>query len=1058
MSRLNSSYAALLFLAAAMLPAQQLETKTADPATDFRDEPFVIEQMRTVVRFENKGQQRREQTARVRVQSDAGVQRLSQLVFGYSSANEQMEMAWVRVRRADGSVVEASVADMQDLPSPVAREAPVYSDFREKHITVPGLQPGQQLEYSIIVRTDKPLIPDQFWMEYAFDKQNIILDEQLEISLPRDREVKLRTASGFEPVVSDEGDRRIYRWKRANLVRESDSDKKKKQKPAKPELPEIELSTLRTWDEVGRWYWSLQKERITPTAAVQAKAAELVKNKKTDLEKVTALYDFVATNFHYVSLSFGLGRYQPHAAGEILGNRYGDCKDKHTLLASMLQSIGLSAYPALMNSTRAIDPDVPSPSQFDHVITVVPLKDEYLWMDTTTEVAPFRLLASSLRNKKALVVPGDRPASLVQTPADPPFPNRQLMELEGKISELGKLEATVRQTARGDNELALRAAFRRTPPSHWKELAQTLDAFYGMPGEVSDVHADDPAATSKPFHFEYKVAQPNYLDWSAHKTQSALYLPVLGLPEADTENTDNDAEPLSLGAPAEVEVRLKLELPRRYQVRVPVPVKVTRDYAEFRSEYSMKENRVTAERVLVTRMSELPAARARDYLAFRRAVHADEEQKLQIETAVAGTPAIPESAKAEDLHDSALAALRNRNYELAVQLLKRVVALEPKHKYAWNNLGRAYLGMQKTDEAILAFRRAAEIDPYDEWAYNNLGLAYWREQKYEEAAGAFRKQLEINPLDEFAHGNLGAMYVEWHKYADAAPELEKAVSLKPENALYQVGLGQAYLNLGQSEKALEAFDKAVELQPAPVVWNDVAYELSQRKVHLDRAQQYAESAIAATAAELRNVSLDHLRLEDLALVGALAAYWDTLGWIYFQKGDLKQAEEFINAAWVLDQHSEIGDHLAQIYERRGDKARAERLYAMALAADRPSAETRPHLAALIGEEHVSAALDKYRGELARERTLKLGPLMKENAEAEFFVALAAGPKVESVKFIRGSEKLKPFSSALVAAPFPAVFPGTAPTHVIRRGVLTCSQAGGDCTFVLAVPEDVRSVD
>lgn len=300
--------------------------------------------------------------------------------------------------------------------------------------------------------------------------------------------------------------------------------------------------------------------------------------------------------------------------------------------------------------------------------------------------------------------------------------------------------------------------------------------------------------------------------------------------------------------------------------------------------------------------------------------------------------------------------------------------------------------------------------------------------------------------------------VEWHKYADAVPELEKAVSLKPENAFYQIGLGQAYLNLGQANKAVAAFDKAVELQPVPAVWNDVAYELSERKVHLDRALQYAESAIAATDAALRNVSLDHLRLEDLALVAGLAAYWDTLGWVYFQKGDLKRAEKFINSAWLLDQHSEIGDHLAQIYERREEKAKAERLYAMALAAQRPSPETRGRLAALVGEQHVNAAVDKYRGELVRERTLKLGALLKEDAEADFFVALAAGHKVEGVRFIRGDEKLKPFASALMTATFPDVFPDETPTRVVRRGVLTCSQAASGCTLVLMLPEDVRSVE
>ncbi|HYN15601.1 MAG TPA: DUF3857 domain-containing protein [Terriglobales bacterium] len=1056
MSNLRWFLAVLLFFFGVVLPAQQIETKPADPSAAFRDEAFVFEQLRTTVRFENDGTERREQTARVRVQSDAGVQRLGQLVFGYSSANEQMEMAYVRVRRADGTVIAATAADVQDLPSPVAREAPVYSDFREKHITVPGLQPGQELEYSIVIRTEKPLIPNHFWTEYIFEKQAIVLEEQLEINLPREREIKLKNLPGFEPVVSDEGDRRIYRWSSSNRKRESDSDKKKKPKAPKPELPDVELSTLNSWDEVGRWYWDLQKDRIAPTAAVRAKAEELVRDKKTELEKIEALYDFVATNLHYVSLSFGLGRYQPHAAGEILGNRYGDCKDKHTLLASLLESVGLHAYPALIHSAREIDPDVPSPSQFDHVITVVPLKDKYVWMDTTTEVAPFRLLAAVLRNKKALVIPGDRPANLVQTPADPPFPNRQVLEVEGKISELGKLEATVRQTARGDNELALRAAFRRTPSSQWKDLVQTLNAFYALPGEVSEVKAGDPAVTSKPFHFEYRVAQPNYLDWSARKPQPALFLPVLGLPEADPEAART--EPLRLGAPAEVDVRLKLELPRRYVARVPVAITVKRDYGEYRSTYSVEENRVTAERVLVTSVSELPASRARDYLAFRRAVRSDEEQKLQLETTVTGTPAIPESAKADDLFDSGSAALRNRNYELAVTLFERVVALEPTHKDVWNNLGRAYLGMLKSEEAIRAFQKAVEVDAYDEFAYNNLGLAYWRQQKYEEAVGAFRKQLEINPLDEFAHGNLGAMYVEWHKYADALPELEKAASLKPDNAFYQVGLGQAHLNLGQPDKALAAFDKAVELQPSPLVWNDVAYELSQRKVHLERAQQYAESAIAATAAALRNVSLEHLRIEDLALVGQLAAYWDTLGWIHFQKGDLKQAEKFINAAWVLDQHSEIGDHLAQIYERRGDKSKAERLYAMALAVERPSPEPRAHLAALVGEQQVSATVDKYRSELARERTLKLGPLVKDTAEAEFFVMLAAGPKVEGVRFIRGSDKLKPFSSALMTASFPAPFPDATPTHVIRRGVLTCSQGVSDCTLVLMLPQDVRSVE
>ena len=144
------------------------------------------------------------------------------------------------------------------------------------------------------------------------------------------------------------------------------------------------------------------------------------------------------------------------------------------------------------------------------------------------------------------------------------------------------------------------------------------------------------------------------------------------------------------------------------------------------------------------------------------------------------------------------------------------------------------------------------------------GRAYWQERKYDDAVTAFNKQIEINPLDKFAHANLGAMYSEWHKYDLAVPELEKAASLTPDNPELQVSLGDAYLNLGQDDKALATFDHAVELSATPLVWNNIAYQLSLKKAHLDRAQQYAESAVSATAAALRNVSLDRLTPQDLA--------------------------------------------------------------------------------------------------------------------------------------------------------------------------------------------------
>src|SRR5205807_4751812 len=89
----------------------------------------------------------------------------------------------------------------------------------------------------------------------------------------------------------------------------------------------------------------------------------------TDEEKARALYSYVARNVRYVSLSLGIGRFQPHAVADVFANQYGDCKDKHTLLQSMLQVAGIQSSPVLIHHARKLDPDVPSPAQFDHLIT-----------------------------------------------------------------------------------------------------------------------------------------------------------------------------------------------------------------------------------------------------------------------------------------------------------------------------------------------------------------------------------------------------------------------------------------------------------------------------------------------------------------------------------------------------------------------------------------------------------------------------------------------------------------------------------------------------------------
>jgi tetratricopeptide (TPR) repeat protein len=1045
-------------------PIETAPDKSKDKTIDYSQEAFVIEQLRSSYRFESDGTGRKESVARIRVQSEAGVQQWGQLQVGYNSANERVEIPYVRVLKEDGSIVKAADDAVQDLSAPVEREAPVYTDYRQKHITVPGLRPGEVLEYDLVTVVHTPLAAGQFWTEYNFDQNNIVLNEQFDVDTPADRTVKLKNKSGMDPKINEKNGRRIYHWSNSHLEREDDKKekdkKKKKKKKGDDERPDIQLSTFGTWEEIGRWYAGLEKDRRVPSIEVRGKAEALTRGLNTDLEKTEALYDFVAKNFRYVSLSLGLGRYQPHSAADVLHNQYGDCKDKHTLLESLLEAEGLHASSVLINSSRKLDPDVPSPSQFDHVITLLPMGKDEVWMDTTSEVAPFRLLAFSLRNKQALVIPADGTPHLEETPADTPMPDFERSEIDGKINEIGKLDAHVNYVFRGDEELLLRSIFRRVPQANWQRVVENVNA--GLGGDITNLKVSDPAATREPFTMSYDISRANFLDWSKKRTEMLLPLSSFSLPDAGNDDSDTDTEPLKLGPKAEYSYKIKLELPAKYTARAPLPFSLKRDYAEYEATYRLEGNTFTAGRKLTLHQDELPAAREPDYESFRRAVTADLGQHLSIENTAAGAPIPPADMKADDLVDSGRAAMASGNFPVAIALLKRATEVDPKSKTAWNNLGLVYLATRQNDAAVAALLKQIEINPYDEFAYNNLGRAYWQERKYEDAVTAFHKQLEMNPLDKFAHANLGAMYAEWHKYDEAAPELEKAASLTPESPELQVSLGDAYLNQGQDDKAVAAFDHAVELSATPLVWNNIAYQLSLKKAHLDRAQQYAESAVSATAAALRNLSLERLTQQDLPLVPSLIAYWDTLGWVHFSEGNLDQAEKYVAAAWELGQHGEVGDHLGQIYEKRGDKARALRTYAMSMSGLRPIPETHVRLAALAGgDAKADAVVAKYKGDLQRWRTIELGKA-KETGNAEFFVLLSGGggsaARAESVKYVSGDEKLKSFAEALRTADYHLTFPDNAPVKVLRRGILSCSTATGNCMFVLILPDDVRTVD
>jgi tetratricopeptide (TPR) repeat protein/transglutaminase-like putative cysteine protease len=1057
------------------LASAQVPAKPATTPPDYAQEAFVIEQLVTKVTCENDGTSNREVTARIRLQSDAGVQHWGVLIFAYASSGEEVSIDYIRARKSDGTVIATPAESIQDMPSEVTRQAPFYSDLREKHVAVKGLGVGDKLEYQAHWHLTKPLTPGQFWFAYNFTRDSIVLEEQAQIDVPRERPVKVK-GQELKPVVTEQGARRVYTWATSNLAiaPKEEKDEKAPRQLARGSFPppDVLLSSFQTWDEVGRWYGGLQQDRVKPTPEIQAKAAESVKSAADEEAKVRAIYNYVSLQFRYIGVAFGIGRYQPHTAPEVLANQYGDCKDKHTLLATLLQAAGITAYPALINISHILDDDVPSPAQFDHVISVVPRGKDLLWLDTTAEVGPFAYLVPPIRDKRALVIFPDQPARFVTTPALPPFDSLTTFKFDGKLSDTGVLDAKVERSDRGDAEILFRAAFRRVGQSQWKDLVQNVSYFSGFGGTVSDVSASAPEATDAPVHLSYKYSRTIEADeWKERRITAPL--PVIPLPSVK-DDVKKATQPIWLGTPGEAQFDARLELPKGYSPNLPQTVDVMRDFATYHASYEFDQGVLTAHRELQIKAQEIPLSKYEDYKSFRKAVADDYEHYIYL-TKVVEMPRSPSEAyqylirQIWDLPDSpnaeaaqaesqAQQAANRMDTPLALSWAKKAVAADPTFIRGWILLAELDSASRRPDDAVDAYRKAIAADPKQPLPRRLLGYTLWYLSRFEEAIKVWQEILKLGLDDRNASRNLGNLLVDLQRYQEAIPVLELALKTSGTSGDVNLALGEAYLHTNNEEKAMAAFHRALEVAPGADMQNSIAYELAVANTHLKEALEWSESAVRDEEKISANVQLIDLKNEDLQHTRNLGAYWDTLGWVHFRLGNLGQAEKYLRAAWVLTQNGIGGDHLGQLYQQQNKRQAAIATYKLALAANGKMKDTRQRLTRLLGgSANVDREIMYAAADLSQRRSHHLPRIARGNASAEFFLLFSPGPKVEEVKFISGSEELKSAEAALRSAKFDVPFPDDTPSHLVRRGMLVCSPLTG-CTFVLFTPDMVRSVD
>jgi transglutaminase-like putative cysteine protease/tetratricopeptide (TPR) repeat protein len=1052
------SLVSLMMMMSAVALAQAPSSSLSKQQKNNAEEAAVFERILNHVHFENDGTEVSETEAVVRVQSQAGVEEFGQLVFGYSSATEKLEVEYVRVRKPDGQVVVTPESTAQDFAPDVLKEAPMYSDYRQRHISVTALQPGDTLEYRTVTRVLTPLAAGNFWYEYTFPKGVVVNEDRLELDVPKAREIKLKTPAR-QPEIQDKGDRRVYTWVVKNIQPERDKD----QDDEDEDRPDVQLTTFTDWKQIAQWYAKLQGERMTVDDSVRKKADELTKGADTDTEKARRLYDFVARNVRYVSISLGVGRYQPHSASDVLQNGYGDCKDKHTLFSAMLRAEGIQSYPVLIDSSRKLDADIPSPAQFDHVITAARLTTGtgLTWLDTTPEVTPFGLILYQLRNKQAVVASEDSEGGLNRTPADSPIKTFMHFTLDGTFSEFGALDATLEVTAQGDRDWPMRARFRRFSQAQWKDFVKVLSAGWGLPGDVDDVQLDPIEDTSKPFHLKYHLHQDRYFVVPATSVNFRP-IPPLGMPAIRA--SEKSTEPLDIGPAGEMDYKVRLQFPTNYTVRIPTPVKMSRDYGDYSSTYSQSKGILEGERKLVVKTDELAAARRADYESFRNATQSDQDQVLSCtiltpsgqgaETAgskMAGTPA--------ELQKAGLKALQSKDYRTATDLLKRAVDADPGSspslKDGWYDLGLAYAGANNHEQAISAFRSQLLVDPNHKHANGDLAMELQQTGKTDEAIAAYRKQLEIAPYDKTTLKNLGLLLSQSDRDADARTELEAAAAIPPDDPETKMALAQVYARLGEKSQAQELM-KGLTGSAGGDSGQDIYAAALKSDIDPTQTENDAQQVLYDIGGQFDSGEMDRLGPSAFSSMRLVALSWSRIGWAKFQRGENLAAMQFLTSAWLLSQSGTVANRLGQVLEKQGQPEKARHMYALAVAAGGNDVQdSRARLAKLAPAENSAEQKDIAQApvELVQARTVKLGPITSKTASARFNLVFDSSPRPERAEFLDGDESLRSAPDQLREKDFPVRFPDVSSVKIVRRGVLSCGGSG--CSIEL-LPIDKES--
>ncbi len=487
-------------------------------AGEYPDANAVVIFDRTLVEFEESGAFEQYSHSLTKILTDEGADDFADHSTVYHQRYGTSEILMARVIKSDGSEIVVGDDLITDGTPPTLSAMNIYeTDFREKTLVFPNLEPGDAIE--LLTHDDyEPLIEDAYASSFYVQFSEPILESTVTVQGPPDMplrhavtgdvEVEFEERSVVEDPDSGEGgDWTYYRWTARNVPK---VERELGMAPMPQIATRVNVSTIHEWAELSNKLFQMYDEKCVADEPVKELVAELTEGLETKEEKIRAIHYWILENVRYLGIGMDFGAFlEPHLPSYTLEKEYGICRDKALLMVAMLEEIGVPAWVTVINVSKKTDPEVPNTS-FEHGIVAIEGEDgEYLYIDPTIETS--REVYATYPGDRWVLVLRDGGEDLRKAPHYPPDRNSGRIIETAEIAEDGSIAGTVVVTGNGIYEDMLRQIARATSPEQmrmiWEESVQSL-----YPGAaMTEFQSTDAEDLSAPMEITIGYAVDDYV-------------------------------------------------------------------------------------------------------------------------------------------------------------------------------------------------------------------------------------------------------------------------------------------------------------------------------------------------------------------------------------------------------------------------------------------------------------------------------------------------------------------------------------------------------------------